>query len=61
MIMRQHVCCMSTENTLVTDDTELDLKKRLIMIIIKNLEKVFTNEAPSLCQMLRPRKSRWQK
>ena len=22
----QRVCCMSTENTLVTDDTELDLK-----------------------------------
>ena len=37
----QRVCCMSTENTLVTDDLELDLKSVGVTIITKNLEKSF--------------------
>ena len=39
----QRVCCMSTEQSLVTDDTELDLKKRWSNDYYKNIrKKVFT-------------------
>jgi len=46
----QRVCCMSTENTLVTDDTELDLKKRWSNDYYKEFRKKFLrNEAPEVC------------
>ena len=37
----QRVCCMSTENSLVTDDLDLDLKSDGAMITTKSLEKSF--------------------
>ena len=46
----QRICCMSTENTLVTDDTELDLKKRWSNDYYKEFRKKFLrNEAPEVC------------
>lgn len=46
----QRVCCMSTENTLVSDNTELDLKKRWSNDYYKEFRKKFLrNERPDVC------------
>ena len=44
------VCCMSTENSLVTDDLDLDLKKRWSNDYYKEFRKKFLrNEKPDVC------------
>ena len=44
------VCCMSTENSLVTDDVDLDLKKRWSNDYYKNIREQFLrNEKPDIC------------
>ncbi len=46
----QRVCCMSTEQTLVTDDLDLDLKKRWSNNYYKEFRKKFLrNEQPEVC------------
>lgn len=46
----QRVCCMSTEQNLVTDSTELDLKKRWSNDYYKEFRKKFLrNERPDVC------------
>ena len=46
----ERVCCMSTEQGLVTKDTELDLKKRWTSDYYKNIRKAFLrNERLDIC------------
>lgn len=46
----QRVCCMSTENSLVTDNLDLDLKKRWSNEYYKEFRKKFLrNERPDVC------------
>ena len=46
----ERVCCMSTEETMVSSTTELDLSKRWTSEHLKNIRRQFlTNKEPDIC------------